>query len=164
MRMPNILIYVLLSSFLLCGFAAAYVMDGKLREFDISPFRPYDIEVLNDGTVYLTYYENAVLQGKLLEFRYMGEKPPPHEFPLPAQFQTLDKAKDNTLWIADIMDRIVHFDPATEMFTSYPLDPTVFTLPASILNSPGMFSPRSRLMAMTASLARTTCLVRKWWL
>ena len=50
----------------------------------------------------------------------------------PAQFQTIARSTDNTtLWVADSLDRIVHFNPAGGTFTAYPLPAATFTLPAS---------------------------------
>lgn len=48
----------------------------------------------------------------------------------PATFQTIARAADNTLWVADSQDRIIHFNPAGGAFTAYPLPAATFTLPA----------------------------------
>jgi streptogramin lyase len=105
---------------------------GALEEWDTSPLRPYDIAVLTDGSAWLTVNDEMADVGNivftinpadgstdLFEAAFEG-----------AMFQTLDRASDDTLWIADSgLDQIVHFDPATGDFTGYSL-PGIFARPA----------------------------------
>lgn len=115
---------------LLCGSAPAWETEGKLKEWDVSPFRPYDIEVLHNGSAWLTYHEGTNAEGRLLEFRTFSGAAIDRLIYYPAKFQTLDSAPDNTLWIADGLDQIAHYDPDLPPVSIYPLDPAVFNLPA----------------------------------
>jgi streptogramin lyase len=122
----------------LCLFSPtmAWDLSGSLEEWDTSPLRPYDITVLPDGSAWLTYQDGQVDDwpvGKI--FTINPSNGSTTEFQAPSAwgdsgFETIDRAPDNTLWIADQKDRIVNFDPSTEVFTEHPLLDPPFTLPA----------------------------------
>ena len=111
----------------LTGSALAEPLVGSLQEWNTSPLRPYDIVALNGGSIWMNTSEgNAVFTIDPLTGTTTAYTAP---F-IPARFHTIARAPDDTLWIADGEDRIVHFDPVSGVFTPYPLDAGVFTLPA----------------------------------
>ena len=129
-------LFILLS---LCLFSPTMAWDLRevyLEEWDTSPLRPYDVTVLPDGSAWLTYYDTNAPDwpvGKI--FTINPSDGSTTEFQAPpawgdSAFQTIDRGPDSTLWIADIEDRIVNFDPSTETFTEYPLPDSDFDLPA----------------------------------
>ena len=135
MKYARILAFCALGVLLCCNLAIAWDLNGgTLEEWDSSPLRPYDIEVLSDGSAWLTLHEPALTDvGKVFTIDPSDGSITDFEAPFDAQFLTLDKASDDTLWIADVQDRLVHFDPTSGAFTGYPLDGATFTLPSTPL-------------------------------
>jgi len=109
------------------GAALAQPLVGTLQEWNTSPLRPYDIVALDNGSIWMnTSSGNAVFTINRVSGATTAYTAP---F-IPAQFHTIARGPGDTLWIADGQDRIVHFDPTSGVFTAYPLDGGVFTLPA----------------------------------
>ncbi len=121
----------ILGLFLICNLDVGWnLTGGLLEEWDTSPLRPYDIEVLSDGTAWLTFFEMALDVGKVFTIDPTDGSTTEFDAPFAARFQTLDRAADDTLWIADNLGRIVHFNPLSGTFSPFSLDPAVFNLSA----------------------------------
>lgn len=114
----------------------AWELSGNVTRWDTAPWRPYDIAVLDDGSVWMTYYDTPAAgwpEGVLVQLDPTSGTVTPHVAPAgwgDAGFQTLAVAPDGTLWLADVYDRIVEFDTGTGTFTEHPLPGATFTLPA----------------------------------
>jgi streptogramin lyase len=125
------LFVLLVALFLLVTVEAYGRPSGTLEEWDTTPLRPYDIAVLSDGSAWLTVYDEDNVSN--IVFTINPADGSITEFVAPfagAEFQTLDRAPDDTLWIADYeLHQIVHFDPTTGVFTGYPLDAAFGTNP-----------------------------------
>lgn len=104
---------------------------GIVHEWSVGvELRPYDIVTLSDGSPWITH-QKPDEAGKIFTLNLSDGTPVVYTAPFTANFHTLDRAADDTLWIADYADQIVHFDPLSGIFTPYPLDATIFPLPAS---------------------------------
>lgn len=131
MKQAKVLVFLILGLALSFNLALAWDMDGILQEWEFgSELRPYDIVTLSDGSPWLTH-EEAGEAGKVFTVNLADGTAVVYTAPFTAHFHTVDRAADDTLWIADYTDRLVHFDPFTGVFTPHPLDPTEFTLPSS---------------------------------
>lgn len=121
---------------LLVPAAHGWELSGEVDQWDTAPWRPYDIAMLGDGSVWMTYHDTPAAgwpDGVLVELDPGTGTVTPHSVPDgwgDSGFQTLAVAPDGTLWIADLYDRIAHFDPGTGAFTEHVLPAATFTLPA----------------------------------
>ncbi len=124
-------------SLLLCSSVMAWDLTGTLTQWDTTPLRPYDIEVLNDGSVWLTNHDPSSTDwpfGKIYKIdpadgsTTVYTPPPPW---VPIGFSQLVKGASNTLWITDQEDRIIHFHPGSASWVAYSLTAPTFTLPAT---------------------------------
>ena len=137
MKHLKILFLFAVSLVFVCNHAAAWELNGVLREWNITPLRPYDIAVLKNGSIWMTVHDpssGAWPFGKI--FRFNPADGSTTEFSVPPAwgscgFVQLVGGTDDTLWITDQEDRIVHFNPATATFTPFGLNGAVFNLPAT---------------------------------
>lgn len=100
---------------------------GIIREWAIDGVRPYGIETLSDGSVWFTSDNDPVVFTLNPE---TGE-PVTYTAPFDGDFLNMDRAPDDTLWIVDENDRLVHFSPCNasgEYFEAVPINRTLFTL------------------------------------
>lgn len=103
---------------------------GDLDEWNTSPLRPYDIAILTDGSIWLNFYNMADADtGKVFTIDLATGNVRDIEAPFPSRFGAIDKAPDNSLWLGDHHHSLVHFDPATEVYTRYALPADLFDLP-----------------------------------
>jgi len=106
--------------------ASAWALSGTLDEWNISPWEPYDIAILDDSSVWLTYRGNNVIHFDPVTATATTYGSPHAD----SDFWTLDRAPDNTLWIADgaAEARIMQFDPSSLGFvgTGYVLPDSLF--------------------------------------
>jgi len=134
MKNGKVMVFSILLSLCMIGPAMAWNLYGTLEEWGTSPFRPYDITVLSDGSPWLTYHDELAADwpvGKVCTIDPSDGSVTTYQVPWGnSGFETLDRGLDDTLWIADREDRIVNFDPTTHVFTAYPLPAATFTLPA----------------------------------
>ena len=122
---------LLVALFLLVTVEAYGQPSGTLEEWDTTPLRPFDIAVLSDGSAWLTVSDQNNPSNIVFTINPADGSITAFVAPFAgAKFQTLDRAPDDTLWIADYdLDQIVHFDPTTGVFTGYPLDSVFGTDP-----------------------------------
>jgi streptogramin lyase len=115
-----------------CNLALAWDLTGMLQEWDTSPLRPYDIVVLSDGSPWLNFYDESADEdiGRMFTINPSGGSTAAFEAPFPARFITIDRALDDSIWIADRLDKIVRFEPESRVFTAYDLPGDTFDLPA----------------------------------
>ena len=136
MKCVTVLFLFIAGSLLLCSPVMAWDLKGALAEWDTTPWRPYDIEVLDNGQVWLTVHDPTSTDwpfGKIFKVdptdgSITALTPPPPWVPI--GFSQLVKDASNTLWITDQEDRIIHFIPPAS-WVEYPLTGAVFTLPAT---------------------------------
>jgi len=96
------------------------IQNGIFREWAVEGVRPLGIETLPDGSVWITS-DNSPSVFTLN--RETGE-PIVYTASFAGDFATMDRAPDNTLWISDENDRIVHFnpcDPSGDYFDDFPI-------------------------------------------
>lgn len=97
----------ILWSILVCGPAVAWETTGSLREWNISPFRPYDIAVTSDGKIWMTYRNEVGADwpvGRILRLdptdgSQTEISTPP--FWGTVTYQTIERAPGDVLWVAE---------------------------------------------------------------
>ncbi|OEU58326.1 MAG: hypothetical protein BA871_13710 [Desulfuromonadales bacterium C00003096] len=139
------LAFFVLALFLFYNNSLASPIVGMLEQWDTGELGPYDIELRDDGSIWLTYTESYPDGGSEnpdigIVFTIDPETGTVTRYEAdftPARFQTMDRAPDDTFWLtSNHADRnaIVHFNPdAPEeeaQFTAYDLPGSMFSLPA----------------------------------
>ncbi|MBI4775691.1 MAG: hypothetical protein HY788_16230 [Deltaproteobacteria bacterium] len=129
----------ILWSWLVCGPAVAWETTGSLREWDTSPFRPYDIAVTSDGKAWMTYRNVSGAgwpEGIIMRLDPTSGSQALFGTP-PAWgdvgFQTIERASDDTLWVTDdIGDRLVRVVGTSGAvgFQEFPIPSPPFGSPA----------------------------------
>ena len=121
-----LLFVVLIAGFLAAAPAAAWDLSGTTTEWGVDPdlfpeAAPYDIIVLEDGSVWFTSNpESDEPAADLFLFVQPDEvfvTYSPDDFS--AHFQTLAPAPDGTIWISDQFGSLVRFSPATQEFEQF---------------------------------------------
>ena len=117
---------VFIAGFLAAAPAAAWDLSGTTMEWPVDPdlfpeAAPYDIIVLEDGSVWFTSNpESDEPAADLFSFLLPDEVfvlYSPEDFS--AHFQTLAPAPDGTIWITDKFGSLVRFSPATQEFEQF---------------------------------------------
>jgi len=109
-------------------------LPGTIESWETTPVRPYDAVVLSDGTPW--FATDDVVGGPIGNSLVTVD--PETEavtvYPLtdtpPLQLETLAVDANDVLWIAEVNDRLVRFDPATATYDIYTLPSPPFASPA----------------------------------
>lgn len=111
---------------ILCSTASAWdIENGIIREWPVDGVRPYASETLTDGSVWFTSDNDP----SVFTFNTEMDVPIVYTAPFDGDFATIARAPDDTLWISDENDRIVHFrpcDPSGDYFDDFPIPRDLF--------------------------------------
>ena len=104
--------------FCVCPFAMAWDLGGRvLQEWETTPLRPLDIAVTSTGVPYLTYYDEDAPDwpvGKVFTLNPMDGSTVVFQVPAgwgDTRFKMIDIGPGGGIWLSDMDDRIVKFDP-----------------------------------------------------
>jgi len=108
-------------SLALASTAAAQRIHGDLREWTTVGYAPYDIVTTPDGIVWMTH-DIAVARFDPSTGSTRGL------YPLGADrnFQTMTRASDGMIWVADANERLYRLDPGPETFTTFSVPAATF--------------------------------------
>lgn len=125
-RSSLISISILVFLFMCTTVSAWDIGNGVVWEWNIEGVRPYGIETLSEGSVWFAS------DGDPSVFILDQESglPVVYSASFAGDFATMDHAADDTLWITDEDDRIVHFipyHPTGDYFNDYPIPRLMFT-------------------------------------